>query len=124
MATQSPIERLSDDELRLILDYVEADPDKTVKVDQRPYLSQESFAPPPRPSEEQTKDVAKFRGVCRRFAEIGLQQQFSKIATRLSSQGLNRLEKLAEWPNATRHVKKFSYMVPYFYEGEFLQEIL
>lgn len=109
---------MNDDELRMILDFVEADRNKTVRVDQRPYLSQESFAPPPRPVEEQRRDIASFRSVCRRFAEIGLQIQFSKVVTRLSTEGLNRLETLAGWPNARRHVQRFSYLVPYFYNSE------
>jgi len=107
--------RLSNDILLLVLDYLEADPDKFISLDQRQYLSQESFRPPPKPSPNQAKDVGSFRLVNKRFAELGAARQFARVTTRFSSKGFERLEAIAGQDHLAKYVKKFSYMVPYFY---------
>lgn len=112
---QPPIHRLSNELLRLILDYIEPDPDKTVPIDRRQFLSVESFDRPLPSSRGSIKDVGRFRLACRRFADIGEPLLFTRVAARFSRQGLEKLQKLAEWPHLSRHVKKFSYLVPYFY---------
>lgn len=116
----SPIQKLADELLRDILDLIEADPDKGVNVDRRAYLSQESFRPPPVPSSTRAQDLGSWRRTCKRFSEVGAIHQFGKVTTRFSSKEFERLRWLAKQPHLTRHVKKFSYMVPYFYvEGAF-----
>lgn len=112
---QPPIQRLSNELLRLILDYIEPDPDKTVPIDRRQFLSVESFDRPPPPSRGSIKDIGRFRCVCRRFADIGEPLLSTRVAARFSSRGLAKLQTLAGWPHLARHVKKFSYLVPYFY---------
>ncbi|QDS68824.1 hypothetical protein FKW77_006462 [Venturia effusa] len=111
----SPIQELADELLRDILDLIEADPDKGINVDRRAYLSQESFRPPPVPSSTRAQDLGSWRRTCKRFSEIGAIHQFGKVTTRFSSKEFERLQWLAKQPHLTRHVKKFSYMVPYFY---------
>ena len=120
MAPLPPILRLSNELLREVLDHIESDPEKLVNLDRRAYLSQESFRPPPKPSRDQTQDIASFRLVCRRFAALGAIHQFARVTTRFSRSGFRRLEGIARNPHLARHVKKFSYMVPYFYvHGKF-----
>lgn len=113
--TQPPIQRLSNELLRLILDYIEPDPEKTVPIDRRQFLSVESFDRPPPSSRGSIKDIGKFRRTCRRFAAIGEPLLFTRVAARFSRRGLEKLQILSRWPHLSRHVKKFSYMVPYFY---------
>lgn len=110
-----PLQRLSNELVRLILDQIEPDPDKTVPVDRRRFLSVESFDFPPPSTRGSIKDVGSFRLTCKRFADIGAPLQFTRVAARLSKRGLAKLEDLAGWPHLARHVKKFSYLVPYFY---------
>lgn len=112
---QPPIQRLSNELLRLILDYIEPDPDKTVPIDRRQFLSVESFDRPPPSSRGSIKDIGRFRCACQRFADVGEPLLFTRVAARFSPQGLERLKTLARWPHLSRHVKKFSYLVPYFY---------
>ena len=107
--------RLSNEILRLILDQIEPDPEKTVAIDRRQFLSVESFDRPLPSSRGSIKDLGRFRQACRRFAVVGEPLLFTRVATRLSQKGLERLKTLAGWPHLTRHVKKFSYLVPYFY---------
>ena len=107
--------------LQKIVDYIESDPDATIGVDRRQYLSQESFRPPPPPDTAYSRavDVGHFRLACRKFSEVGARCQFKRVTTRFSKKGLVRLENIASQPHLAKHVKKFSYMVPYFYvEGE------
>jgi hypothetical protein len=52
---------------------------------------------------------------CRKFSRLGLYQQFSRLTTRFSRRGLSRLERIAGQPHIAGRVKKFSYMVPFFY---------
>ncbi|KAI4721496.1 hypothetical protein E4T48_02236 [Aureobasidium sp. EXF-10727] len=105
---------LSNELLHDILDLIAADPERLVSVDKRAYLSQESFRPDPLPSQDQVVNIGKFRLLCRRFAALGASHQFARVTTRFSSKGLARLEAIADQPHLAKHVKKFSYKVPYF----------
>jgi hypothetical protein len=109
------MEKLSNELLRDILDHIETDPEKTVNIDRRAYLSVESFAAPSAPAPAQAQDIASFRLVCRRFGELGIPHQFTRVTTRFSKRGFQRLEWIAGRPELARHVKKFSYMIPCFY---------
>ncbi|KAK8214064.1 hypothetical protein IWZ01DRAFT_433113 [Phyllosticta capitalensis] len=122
----SSLLRLSNELLREILDHIESDPDKLVNLDRRNYLSQESFKPPPLPAPNQAQDIASFRLTCKRFSELGAIHQFSRVTTRFSKKGFLRLQNIGRCPHLAKHVKKFSYMVPYFYvDGrERVQQIL
>jgi hypothetical protein len=106
---------LSNELLKDILDYIGADPDRSVSIDRRAYLSVESFRPPSPPPPLRAQDIGNFRLVCRTFAELGVPHQFTRIATRFSRPGLERLERICSWPHLTKHTKKFSYMIPDFY---------
>ncbi|KAF2254686.1 hypothetical protein BU26DRAFT_143639 [Trematosphaeria pertusa] len=117
---------LSNELLREILDHIESDPEKLISLDRRAYLSQESFKPPPPPDRDQAQDIANFRLTCKRFSDLGALHQFSRVTTRFSRKGLKRLENIASQEHLAKHVKKFSYMVPFFYvEGrERVRELL
>ena len=120
-----PIERLSNELLRLILDQIEPDPDKTVPIDRRQFLSVESFDRPPPSARGSIKDIGSFRCACRRFADVGEPLLYTRVAARFSRRGLKRLEQLAAWPHLARHVKKFSYLVPYFYtDGTLFEKVI
>ncbi|KAI9682100.1 MAG: hypothetical protein M1817_000154 [Caeruleum heppii] len=106
---------LSSELIRDILDHIGADPERTVSIDRRAYLSVESFAAPSLPAPAQAQDIAHFRLVCKRFAELGIPHQFTRVTTRFSKRGFCRLERIAGHRHITKHVKKFSYMVPCFY---------
>ncbi|KAF2205902.1 hypothetical protein GQ43DRAFT_361288 [Delitschia confertaspora ATCC 74209] len=106
---------LSNELLRDILDHIESDPDRLVGLDRRAYLSQESFRPPPPPDLDQAQNIGNFRLTCRRFSELGAIHQFARVTTRFSRKGLRRLENIAGQDHLAKHVKKFSYMVPFFY---------
>lgn len=110
---------LADELLLLIVDYLAADPDTSLTVDKRAYLSQESFRSPSPPPRDQRKDVDNFRKTCRKLLAIGARQQYGRITTRFSKSGLKRLDGISDFPELAEHVKKFSYMVPCFYEGTF-----
>ncbi|KAF2867240.1 hypothetical protein BDV95DRAFT_631345 [Massariosphaeria phaeospora] len=120
------LQHLSTELLREILDQIESDPEKLISVDRRAYLSQESFKPPPPPDRDQAQTIASFRLTCRRFSDLGAIHQFSRVTTRFSWKGLKRLENIAGQQHLAKHVKKFSYMVPFFYvEGrERVDELL
>ncbi|KAI9815989.1 MAG: hypothetical protein M1827_001981 [Pycnora praestabilis] len=126
MAKPFGIQRLSNELLREILDHIDADPDKSINIDRRAYLSVESFKPPSPPVPAQAQDVAHFRLVCQRFAELGISHQFTRVTTRWSRKGFERLDRLSRDTRIAQQVKKFSYMVPCFYVegrervGEFL----
>lgn len=116
---------LSNDLLRDILDYIEADPERSVSIDRRAYLSVESFRPPSPPPPLRAQDIGNFRLACRRFAELGVPHQYTRIATRFSPAGLQRLEKICNWQHLAKHTKKFSYLIPDFYiEGKKLHNPL
>jgi hypothetical protein len=107
--------RLSSELLREILDHLEGDPERLVSLERRAYLSQESFRPPPPPPRDQAYNIASWRLTCRRFSELGAIHQFARVTTRFSRKGLKRLENIAGQEHLAKHVKKFSYMVPFFY---------
>lgn len=109
------IESLSNELLHEILDHIEADPEKSIDVHRRAYLSVESFKPPPLPSPGQAEAIGNFRRVCKRFSELGIPYQFTRLATRFSTAGFERLRCIAERPHLARAVKKFTYLVPLFY---------
>ncbi|KAK0981672.1 hypothetical protein LTR91_011794 [Friedmanniomyces endolithicus] len=112
-----PIQRLSNELLRAILDHLVPDPERTVPIDRRQFLSVESFVKPLLDSGRgAVKDVGAFRSTCRRFADVGAPLLYTRVAARFSKNGLKKLEQLTEWPHLARHVKKFSYLVPYFYK--------
>ncbi|KAI4250134.1 MAG: hypothetical protein L6R40_000306 [Gallowayella cf. fulva] len=106
---------LSNELLKDVLDCIDADPERTVNIDRRAYLSVESFRPPSLPEPSRAHDIGNFRLVCRRFAEAGIPYQFTKIATRFSRHGLERLDKICSQHHLAKHTRKFSYLVPYFY---------
>ena len=106
---------LADELLRIILEHVASEPEKLISLDRRAYLSQESFKPHPPPEPDQAQTIAAFRLTCRKFSDLALIHQWSRVVTRFSSRGLRRLEKIANQPHIARRVKKFSYMVPFFY---------
>ncbi|OAL05828.1 hypothetical protein IQ06DRAFT_313074 [Phaeosphaeriaceae sp. SRC1lsM3a] len=98
---------LADELLRIILEHITTESEKLVNLQQRAYLSQESFkvfSPEP----DQAQNIA------------------SRVTTRFSRKGLRRLEWIARQPHLAGRVKKFSYMVPFFYvEGrERVQDLL
>ena len=103
---------LSNEIIRSIIDYIEADPEKLVNPDRRAYLSTESFNPvSPTP-----EDLSNLRLTCKRLSELGAIHQFGKVATRFSKHGFKRLEKIAGAPHIAKHVRRFSYLVPKFIE--------
>lgn len=110
-----PILNLSNELLREILDHIESDPEVLIGIERRAYLSQESFKPPSFPDRDQAQDFANFRLTCRRFSDLGAVHQFSRVTTRFSRKGLKRLENIAGQRHLAQHVRKFSYMVPFFY---------
>ncbi|KAF2402758.1 hypothetical protein EJ06DRAFT_472677 [Trichodelitschia bisporula] len=101
--------------LRAVVDQIEADPDKGINVDRRAYLSQESFRPHPKLPTTLAQDLGNLRLTCKRFSELGAIHQFARVTTRFSQKGFQRLEWIAKQKHLGQHVKKFSYMVPYFY---------
>ncbi|KAF2273735.1 uncharacterized protein EI97DRAFT_444783 [Westerdykella ornata] len=117
---------LSNELFHEILDRLESDPEKLIAVDRRAYLSQESFKPPPPPDPDHAQDIANFRLTCKLFSELGARHQFSRVTTRFSKKGFKRLENIASQKHLAKQVKKFSYMVPFFYvEGrERVRELL
>lgn len=106
---------LSNELLKDILDYIESDPEISVSIDRRAYLSVESFRPPSPPLPSRAQDIGSFRLACSRFAELGAPYQWTRVATRLSPAGLRRLEKICSRSNLAKHTRKFSYLVPFFY---------
>lgn len=90
----------------------------------RASLSVESFASaPPQPHDLDTGNshISKFRLVCKRWAEIGLKNQFARVQIRFSNRDFPRLRRLARWKHAASHVKQFSYIVPRFYSKDAYQ---
>lgn len=123
--SQPHILKLANEQLLTILDYLEDDPQKSIGFDRRAYLSQESFRPPPPPSATRAQDLGNWRRTCKRFSEIGASLQFSRVSTRFSMDGLDRLDKIAGKPHLASEVRKFSYLVPYFYvDGKYSESRL
>ena len=115
MAKTASIQVLSNELLKDILDHIESDPDISVSIDRRAYLSVESFRPPSPPLPSRAQDIGNFRLVCSRFAELGAPYQWTRVATRLSPSGLRRLDRICSRKNLAKHTRKFSYLVPFFY---------
>ncbi|KAJ4343857.1 hypothetical protein N0V87_000140 [Didymella glomerata] len=117
---------LADELLRIIFEHVASEPEKLISLERRAYLSQESFKPPPPIEPDQAETIANVRLTCRKFADLGAIHQFSRVTTRFSRRGLKRLENIASQRHLAERVKKFSYMVPFFYvEGrERVQDLL
>jgi hypothetical protein len=113
MSALSAAQLLSNELLRHILDQIEPDPERTVPIDDRRFISVESFelSPPP----DSSKDIGNFRLASRQFAEVGAPLLFTLVKVRFSRTGLDRLARFAGWRHLTGHVKKFSYLMPYFY---------
>jgi hypothetical protein len=109
------IQDLGNDILRIILEHIASEPEKLISLERRAYLSQESFKQPPPLEPDQAQSIAAFRLTCRRFSDLGVIHQFSRVTTRFSRRGLKRLECIASQPHIAERVKKFSYMVPNFY---------
>nr|POE86959.1 hypothetical protein CFP56_63991 [Quercus suber] len=110
----SPILLLPNEVLRYVLEFVEPDSDYAIPIDRRQFLSVESFDLPPL-DHNFARNAGSLRCVCKRFADAGAPLLFTRAAARFSNAGLRRIERLSEWPHLACHVKKFSYMVPYFY---------
>ena len=106
---------LSNDLLRDILDHIESNPELTISIDRRAYLSVESFRPPALPPPPRAQDIGNFRLTCRRLAEVGVPYQYTRVATRFSPAGFERLEKICSRSHLARHTRKFSYLIPDFY---------
>ncbi|KAF1827681.1 uncharacterized protein K489DRAFT_309602 [Dissoconium aciculare CBS 342.82] len=111
------IERVSNEIWNSILKEIDSDNNRACTVDERRFLSVESFDSPPAESNDSVDTICKFRRLGRRFAELGAPFLFSRITTRFSHKGLDRLKQLAEWDHLACYVRKFSYLVPYFFEG-------
>lgn len=106
---------LGNDLLRIILEHLALEPEKLISLERRAYLSQESFRQSPSLEPDQAQYIAAFRLTCRRLSDLGVIHQFSRVTTRFSKRGLNRLENIAKQRHLAQRVKKFSYMVPNFY---------
>lgn len=112
-------ENLSNELIKDILDHIESDPDWSVNIDRRAYLSVESFRLPSPPLPSRAQDIGNFRLVCSRFAELAAPYQWTRVATRLSPSGLRRLDNICSRSQLAKHTRKFSYLVPFFYvEGK------
>lgn len=109
------IDKLSNEILKDILDHIESDPQRSIPVDRREYLSVESFRPPSPPLPSQAQDIGNFRLSCKRFAELGIPYQFTRVTLRFSSRGFQRLANICSHAHLAKHTKKFSYLVPLFY---------
>ncbi len=117
------LQQLSNEILKDILDHIEADPQRSIPVDRREYLSVESFRPPSPPLPSEAQNIGNLRLSCRRFAELGIPYQFTRVTLRFSSCGFQRLEKICSYSHLAKHTKKFSYLVPLFY-GESESSVL
>ena len=115
MSRTASLHALSNELLKGILEYVDSDTEKSVSIDRRAYLSVESFRPPSPPLPSQAQDIGSFRLVCRKFGELGIPHQFTRIATRFSRTGFQRLDRICSNDHLTKHTRKFSYLIPYFY---------
>jgi hypothetical protein len=85
-----------------------------ISVDRKVNLSQESFNISTEPPDFEA--IENFRLVCKEFNRVGAQYQFSRVTTRVSKHGLDRLENIAKSPLIANCVLKFGYMVPLLFE--------
>lgn len=105
------LETLPEHLLQIIVELIYEDLQRFVPIDRREFLSIESF-PPVHPD---TSTLSNFRLVCKYFSELGLPHQFSRVTTRFSRQGLQRLDKISSCARAAKCTRRFIYMVPYFF---------
>lgn len=118
MAEPRGILGLSNEILLEILDHLTRDPEKHITVDNRAYLSIESFrrpSPPEPPSLDARSDIDRFREVCKRFADVGAAHKFNRVVVRFSTPAFQRLDKLSSIPALARHAKSFTYIIRSFY---------
>ena len=109
---------------KLILSYIEPNHEQALPIDKaiasRQFLSVESLEPPD-PSQGSVRDslatIGNFRLSCKVFEQIGAPFLFTRVATRFSKEGLKKLERLSHWQHLACHVKRFTYLVPYFVKG-------
>jgi hypothetical protein len=114
---ESTTRGLSNELLHIILGHIQPDPDpEKTGIDTRRFLSVESFDRPLDSRRDSLQDLGRFRCSCKRFAELGAPYLFSRVSARFSQDGLQRLERLTEWPHLASQVKVFTYLVPYFYK--------
>lgn len=97
--------------LQIIVERIYEDSQRFVPIDRREFLSIESF-PPIQPD---TSTLSSFRLVCRYFSDLGLPYQFSRVTTRFSLQGFQRLDKISSCVRAAKCTRRFIYIVPYFF---------
>ncbi|KAI9862295.1 MAG: hypothetical protein M1813_004771 [Trichoglossum hirsutum] len=109
------MEQLSNELLRVILDHINQDPEASLTIDRRAHLSVESFKAHSPPERAKAQDIAQFRLVCKRFAELGISYQFTCVPLRFNRKSFHRLDLIAQQPSLSKHVKKFIYLIPYFY---------
>jgi hypothetical protein len=105
------LDRLPEHLLQIIVEMIYEDSQRFVPIDRREFLSIESF-PPVQPD---TSTLSSFRLVCTHFSELGLPYQFSRVTTRFSLQGFQRLSNISSCVRAARCTRRFIYMVPYFF---------
>jgi hypothetical protein len=105
------LEALPEHLLQIIVERIYEDSQRFVPIDRREFLSIESF-PPVQPD---TSTLSSFRLVCRHFSELGLPYQFSRVTTRFSRQGFQRLDNISSRVRAAKCTRRFIYMVPYFF---------
>jgi hypothetical protein len=124
---------LSNELLKEILDHLARDPEKSIDVDHRAYLSIESFkrpSPPEPPAlfldsenkwrEDHRSDVDRFREVCHRFADVAAAHKFSRVVVRFSAAAFQRLDLLSARTHLARHARSFTYIIRSFYdEGDY-----
>lgn len=110
-AMKPALDRLPEDVLKIMVEMIYEDSQRFVPIDRREFLSIESF-PPVQPD---TSTLSSFRLVCKYFSELGLPYQFSRVTTRFSRQGFQRLDKISSCVRAAKCTRRFIYMVPYFF---------
>ena len=98
--------------LRKIVEYLAEGADKIPKLDDRGYLSQQSFRAPDPPTEEQLKDISNFRLTCQLFSHIGAQRQHAKVRVKFNKNSFERLRGIASVDYLASNVRRFCYMLP------------
>lgn len=101
--------------LTLIFEQLEPVRECAVPVDRRQFLSQESLDKIHPSTTGSAREIPKLRLLCKGFAKAGRPLLCPHVVARFSKQGLKRLERLAELPDLASCVRKFSYLVPFFY---------
>ena len=111
--TDLPIEVLA-----LIFHRLQPDPDEPVPLYRRRFLSQErleSIVESTPSTRDRLRDVGHLREGCWKLSKAGAPLLCTHVIARLSEKDLQRLETLADWPHLAVHVKKFSFLVPYWF---------